>query len=155
MYILRRMRLLALLVLLVLALPSGAVAQTVDACKVFTLEMAQSLAGKAATQGRNLTGRDNGACWFKDASGYETQAFMLWRMSSADESAKYMQADMKTAIGARGGALEKVPNLGDEAYYLPSTWQLYVRKGATWFSFGVPDKKTQMIEMARKIAATF
>ncbi len=63
-----------------------------------------------------------------------------------------MQATIKTAQGVRGGAPEKVPNTGDEAYYLPSTYSIYVRTGASWFSFWALDKKKEIIDLARKIA---
>lgn len=147
------MRTLTLSVFAVLALAPAAAAQEVDACKVFTLEMARTVVGKAMTPGRNVKARSNAVCGFKDDSGYETFQFTLYRMATADEASRYLLAEIKTAQGVRGSAPEKVAGVGDEAYYLPGTWQLYVRKGANWFSFGYPDRKTPTIEMAKKIAA--
>ena len=115
--------------------------------------MAQAIVGVPVTQSRNTPGRASGSCEFKDTSGTEIILFTLWRLPSAEEGSRYLEAELKTATGVRGGTAEKIPNLGDEAYYLSTTWSLYVRKGVAWFSFGYPFiKKEVLIDLARKVA---
>lgn len=128
-----------------------AVAQTVDACQVFTAEHAQAITGKAMKQTRNLAGKTNGLCEFKDASGFNAIGFELWRMPSAANASTYMQATMKQAAAAMRGTPEAIAGLGDEAFYVDRAMSLYVRSGASWFVFGFPGKRPQMIDLAQKL----
>lgn len=129
----------------------SAAAQTVDACQVFTAEHAQAITGKVMKQTRDLAGKTNGLCEFKDASGFNAIGFELWRMPSAANASTYMQATMKQAAAAMRGTPEAIAGLGDEAFYLDRAMTLYVRSGASWFVFGFPDKRAQLIEVARKV----
>ena len=145
------MRTTALIFVILATVVAPAAAQNVDACKVFTAEMGQAIIGKPVTQSKNLQARTNGGCEFKDASGYQSILFSLWRFSTVEDSVKYFQAEITMNGGMRGAKPEPVPNLGDEAFYLSTTFSIYVRKGATWTSFGFPDRKAQLIELARKV----
>jgi hypothetical protein len=142
------------LLLWLVSLAPAAQAQTVDACTVFTAAMGQAIVGKPVVQGRSAAAKTNSYCEYVDASKLEFIRFILYRMGSGDEAARYMQAEMKAAVGVRGGSPEKLDGIGDEAYYLPTTWSVFVRKGAVWFSFGHMDRKPQLIELARKVAPT-
>ena len=143
--------LIAPVALLLTVASVSAEAQTVDACQVFTAEHAQAITGKVMKQTRNLTGKTNGLCEFKDGAGLNAIGFELWRMPSAANAATYMQATMKQAAAAMGGTPEAITGLGDEAFYVDRAMSLYVRSGASWFVFGFPGKRAQMIDVARKV----
>ena len=137
---------------LILTLVSvSAEAQTVDACQLVTAEHAQAITGKVMKQTRNLTGKTNGLCEFKDGSGFNAIGFELWRMPSAANASTYMHATMKQAASAMGGTPEAIAGLGDEAFYVDRAMSLYVRSGASWFVFGFPDRRVQLIDVARKL----
>lgn len=137
---------------LLTGLPAVARAQTIDACKVFTVALAREVAGTPMKQTRSAPGMPTGLCEFKDATGKIIVGFALWRLPSPDAASTSMRAMMTQVADAIGGTLEPVPGIGDEAMYLDKTASIYVRKGSAWCVFGHPNRKVQVIEAARKVA---
>lgn len=72
-------------------------------------------------------------------------------MPAATAASTQMQATIKQAAAAMRGTPETVAGLGDEAFYVDRAMSLYVRSGASWFVFGFPGKRAQMIDVARKV----